>query len=151
MVRALRSALLMLALVVAATLGAGRVAAGETPVPHPAKAQGEKCVADTDVMRRNHMHMLKHQRGETVHGGVRTPQFSLNGCISCHVVNGSDGKPVSYEDPKHFCRSCHTYAAVAPDCFECHASRPPPPVKSSAAGQDKDVAALTKYLGEVKP
>ena len=49
---------------------------GRTPVPHPPKAQGGHCVADTEFMRRNHMKMLYHQRNETVHLGVRGEPYS---------------------------------------------------------------------------
>jgi predicted CXXCH cytochrome family protein len=103
----------------------GAEASGPGPVPLPAvpKAQGERCVADTDFMRRNHMTVLKHQRDDTVHLGLRREQFSLEHCLSCHAVAGADGAPVAYTDARHFCRSCHDYAAVTIDCFECHASR----------------------------
>jgi len=94
------------------------------PLPVIAQGLGESCVEDTDFMRRNHMNMLKHQRDETMHNGIRTKQYSLKECISCHVVNGPDAKPVTVSDPQHFCRSCHDYAAVHIDCFQCHASRP---------------------------
>jgi len=124
--------------------------AGRTPVPQPAKpAAAEKCVADTDFMRRNHMKMLLHQRDETVHEGVRTKQFSLANCVSCHAVKGADGKPVAYSDPKHFCRTCHSYAAVRVDCFECHASRPDEKAKAAAAA-DPALAALSAHLAEMK-
>ena len=93
-------------------------------LPHPPKARGEHCVADTDYMRRYHMMMLKHQRDETVHEGVRGGKYSIGGCVGCHAVKGEDGKPVSYDSPQHFCRSCHDYAAVSIDCFECHSSKP---------------------------
>lgn len=134
-------------------------------VPHPPKGKGEHCVAPTPFMRRNHMSMLLHHRTVVVHEGIRTEQYDLNRCISCHVVNGADGKPVSYSNPKHFCRSCHDYAAVSIDCFECHASRPGEPNKSATiigsgkfATADphhgdphgKEIADLTKYLGGTK-
>jgi predicted CXXCH cytochrome family protein len=98
--------------------------AGRVPYPSIARGQGEKCVADTDFMRRNHMTMLKHQRDETMLKGVRTKQYSLKECVSCHAVDGPDATPVTVSSPKHFCRSCHDYVAVKIDCFECHASRP---------------------------
>jgi len=56
--------------------------------------------------------------------GIRSKQHSLKECVSCHAVEGPDAMAVSFESEKHFCRSCHDYAAVAIDCFECHASRP---------------------------
>ena len=86
--------------------------------------QGESCVKDTDFMRRNHMELLKHQRDETTLRGVRSEQLSLKECLSCHAVYGPDAVAVTVADPGHFCRSCHDYAAVSIDCFQCHASRP---------------------------
>ena len=118
--------------------------------PKPARGQGDKCVADTDWMRRNHMNVLMHQRDGTVHDGIRTSRFSLTGCVDCHAVKGADGKPVTIASRDHFCRTCHDYAAVRVDCFECHASRP----ESAGAavgsgnvpGRGHDGAALAQYL-----
>lgn len=132
----------------AAQTSTAAVGAQRTPIPAPAKGQGEACVAPTDWMRRYHMTVLTHQRDKTVHSGDRTGRFDLKGCIACHAVKGSDGQAVTVSDPKHFCRSCHDYAAVAVDCFSCHASRPPPaPQGRSQASSASDVAALQRYLG----
>ena len=70
---ALAAALLMgLALSVMTVPGAwAQDAVRVTLAPVPPKAQGGACVADKDVMRRDHMTMLKHQRDATVHEGVR--------------------------------------------------------------------------------
>lgn len=97
---------------------------GNTLLPVIPMGQGDACVEDTDFMRRNHMELLKHQRDETVLEGVRSVQYSLKECLSCHVVYGPDSVPVTAASPNHFCRSCHDYAAVSIDCFQCHASRP---------------------------
>jgi len=86
--------------------------------------QGDNCVEDTDFMRRNHMDLLEHQRDETMKEGIRGKPYSLKECLSCHAVNGPDAMPVTVSSPQHFCRSCHDYAAVSIDCFQCHASRP---------------------------
>ena len=146
-------AAVLLAMSVMLAAGAGSAHAGP---PAVAKGRGDKCVAPTDWMRRNHMSVLKHQRDDTVHEGIRTTQFSLKGCIDCHAVKGSDGKAVAVSDPKHFCRTCHDYAAVRVDCFDCHASRPGEAGKSAgvipegaehadaAHAADKD--ALASYL-----
>ena len=99
-------------------------AAAGVPLPVIPMGQGDSCVEDTDYMRRNHMDMLKHQRKETVIKGVRNEQYSLKECINCHVVKGPDAIPLSAASPQHFCRTCHDYAAVSIDCFQCHASRP---------------------------
>ena len=139
-------------LTAAVLLLSGAANAGEPSwLPKPARGQGEKCVADTDWMRRNHMTVLMHQRDDTVHDGIRTKRFSLKGCIDCHAVNGADGKPVTVASPQHFCRTCHDYAAVRVDCFECHASRPEAKAAttgSSAPGRPSgtDAAMLAQYL-----
>ena len=122
-------------------------ASGRTPVPtiEPA-AKGEQCVAEPAFMRRNHMDLLKHQRDDTVLRGIRSagpPQaasspsgarreasgapayggarYSLKQCIACHasVKTGSVAKTET-----NFCVSCHSYAAVKIDCFECHTPKP---------------------------
>ena len=84
------------------------------------EAQG--CVEPTDEMRKNHMEYILHQRDETMHQGIRTKQHSLVECINCHVSDAPDAPRYSSEE--HFCNSCHTYAAVNVDCFQCHADRP---------------------------
>ena len=40
------------------------------------------------------------------------------------VLNDEQGNAITVAEPEHFCRSCHDYAAVTIDCFQCHASRP---------------------------
>lgn len=109
--------------------------AGRTPMPSIARGTGDACVAPTDWMRRFHMTALNHKRDDTVHDGIRTPKFSLKGCIDCHQVKGADGKAVTVADERHFCRSCHDYAAVKVDCFECHASRPDEAGKAADASR----------------
>jgi hypothetical protein len=91
------------------------------PVPVIEKARGEACVAEPAFMRLNHMDLLKHRRDETVHRGVRDPRSSLKGCIECHASSATGSVAAA---PTDFCASCHSYAAVKLDCFECHASKP---------------------------
>jgi hypothetical protein len=118
----LRAILLGAALLAAggASVAAENASGTRVPLPVIEKPAGERCVEDTAFMRRNHMGLLKHQRDRTVHEGIRTVRHSLNNCIECHAskktgrVTGNDG----------FCESCHRYAAVKLDCFECHADRP---------------------------
>ena len=97
---------------------------GSTLRPVIPMGQGDACVKDIDFMRRNHMELLKHQRDETMINGVRSEQYSLKECLSCHAVYGADALAVTVADSSHFCRSCHDFAAVNIDCFQCHASRP---------------------------
>ncbi len=108
----------------------GGVPAGRVQKPVIAQAQGEKCVEPTDFMRRNHMKVLMFRRDDTVHQGIRTPRHSLKGCVECHAGAQSGTVAGSKDD---FCQSCHAYAAVSIDCFECHATKP----KQAAAGARK--------------
>jgi len=94
-------------------------------VKEGSKAAGlSACVEPTEEMRRNHMEMIKHQRDETVHGGIRGTKHSLAGCIDCHVSTGPDGHPLPVNGERQFCNACHTYAAVDVNCFGCHAAVP---------------------------
>jgi hypothetical protein len=98
--------------------------ANGVPEPVIPAAKGDKCVADTAYMRRYHMKELMHQRDETVHQGIRTKRFSLKECIACHATTDDKGQAIPINAPGQFCYSCHEYAAVAIDCFQCHATRP---------------------------
>jgi predicted CXXCH cytochrome family protein len=104
-------------------LGSGLAGAGEGRTPKPvieAAASGAQCVADPADMRRNHMDLLKHQRDDTVRGGIRGGRYSLKGCIDCHASRKTASVA---RDETNFCVSCHNYAAVKIDCFECHTSQ----------------------------
>jgi hypothetical protein len=88
-------------------------------VPKPIikiEAEG-KCIAPADEMRLNHMDMLKHQRDKTLREGVRGAKVSLNACIECHASKKT-GSVIGHDD--NFCQSCHAYAAVKLDCWDCH-------------------------------
>jgi len=100
------------------------IALADVPGPNIPKANAEKCVEPTQEMRVNHMEYILHQRDDTVHEGIRTKQHSFKNCISCHAVYDENNQAVNFKDERHFCSSCHTYAAVKIDCFECHASTP---------------------------
>jgi hypothetical protein len=90
-----------------------------------AKPQGDKCVEDTEFMKRNHMNLILHQRDKTMHQGIRTTKYSLKNCIACHATPTKANPEVrSVLGEGHFCQSCHAYNAVKIDCFECHSSKP---------------------------
>jgi hypothetical protein len=124
---------LLLALCIGAAAAAGGAAA-RTPKPVIAPGKGETCIAATEIMRRDHMRMLKHQRDETVHAGVRGEvggkSATLQGCVECHAGKKTGSVAAAKED---FCVSCHAYAAVKIDCFECHATRPKAAAQAGAA------------------
>jgi hypothetical protein len=87
---------------------------------------GDDCVAPIEEMRRDHPKMLLHQRDRTLRQGLREPRFSLKKCVDCHASRETG----SVLGKDAFCSSCHTYAAVSLDCFECHT----PLRQSRAAG-----------------
>ena len=83
-----------------------------------------QCVEPTDYMRRYHMDVLMHQRDKTVINGIRTKKHSLIGCINCHTAQDEQGQHIPINAEGQFCESCHTYAAVQVDCFQCHRTTP---------------------------
>ena len=93
-------------------------AAGATPKLDIGK--GGQCVEDTQWMRKNHMHMLKHQRDEALRKGIRDEKISLKNCIECHA-SMKDDSVIARADS--FCVGCHKYEAVKLDCFECHSGK----------------------------
>ena len=99
----------------------GPRAHGTVPAPVIESARAGQCVEAPAFMRRNHMELLKHQRDDTLRGGIRTGKYSLKACIACHASQTSQSVTA---EPGNFCQSCHSYAAVKIDCFECHANKP---------------------------
>lgn len=114
-----RGGLALVLLLVSAAAGAG-----STLLPAIPQAEGEACVEPTEVMRREHMNFLVHQRDNTVYGGIRGAKHSLVGCIDCHVQTDAGGAAVPINAEGQFCQSCHGFAGVRMDCFGCHATVP---------------------------
>ena len=52
-----------------------------------------------------------------MHGGIRGAKYSLKACIDCHA--DAANRSVAQTET-NFCVSCHRYAAVKIDCFDCH-------------------------------
>ena len=90
----------------------------------PAATMGDSCVEPVDIMRRDHMDFLFHQRDRTVYQGEREAKHSLTGCLDCHTRKDSQGDYIPINAPGEFCQACHAFSSVKMDCFECHASRP---------------------------
>ncbi len=106
---------LFVSLLLCLCIPAAWAAASNTPKPDIGK--GGQCVKDPQWMRENHMHLLKHQRDETVRKGIRDEKISLKNCIECHASTRDDSV-IARDDS--FCVACHRYEAVKIDCFECH-------------------------------
>jgi hypothetical protein len=121
-----RRRLFAAALVVACALPLIDAAYGEDVSGHP-ENDDPGCVEPTEIMRRDHMEFILHQRDATVHLGIRTSKHSFKGCIDCHSTRDDDGALVRHDSEQHFCAGCHVYAAVRIDCFECHTDRPEKP------------------------
>ena len=90
-------------------------------IPEPeltAKAQEAKvCVEPKSYIRTQHMKLLDQWRDSVVRNGIRQYESSTGvvydislqtTCMECH------------SNKSKFCDQCHTYAAVAPFCWECH-------------------------------
>ena len=103
-------------LTVAGAADTGQRPAERVALPVIKIEQGEACVAPVEEMRRNHMAMLLEQRDRTLREGIRSTRFSLKNCVECHASR----KTGSVLGDEGFCSSCHAYASVKIDCFECH-------------------------------
>jgi len=105
-------------------------AAAGVDLPKLERGKGEKCVEETQFMRRNHMDLLKHHRDESMRRGIRTTKHSLKGCVECHASEKTGSVAASKDD---FCAACHSYASVKLDCWDCHATKPgKKPVRQAA-------------------
>jgi len=109
-------------------------AMAETPFPkiHEPTDESVKCIQPEDVMRREHMNYILHERDETMHEGIRGEPESLANCINCHVEPNDKGEIAGIDSDEHFCNACHQYAAVQIDCFQCHADRPQKYIKRNS-------------------
>jgi hypothetical protein len=106
-------------------------------LPKLEKGKGEKCVEETQLMRRNHMEFLKHHRDETMRKGIRTTKHSLKKCVECHASEKTGSVASAKGD---FCVACHSYASIKLDCWDCHATKPRSP-KTAAAPAGAEAAA----------
>jgi hypothetical protein len=92
------------------------------------------------------MKLLKHQRDDTMHGGIRSGKYSLKECVACHA--SQTNQSVNAE-AGNFCQSCHVYAAVKIDCFECHANKPD--VKAGLVSDSQKSTASQGLVAQVQP
>jgi len=110
----------LIAFLLALSCGFSASAAEGYRMPKLDYGKGGKCVAEPQWMRKNHMHVLLHQRDETVHKGIRGGKYSLADCVDCHASSKNNSVLGSNEN---FCQGCHAYAGVKIDCFECHSNK----------------------------
>ena len=108
-------------------------------------SEADKCIRPTEFMRRNHMDLLLHKRDATMRQGIRTKDASLQGCVDCHSKKDDKGTPIPVNAQGQFCSTCHEYAAVKLDCFECHRTTPDVPASTAAI---PDIAAHAQLLAQ---
>lgn len=126
--------------------------------PTVPKATGEPHPEGNEYMRKFHMELMKHDRDMTLRDGERDIDASLKECFDCHTVKDEEtGDPVTYEDERHFCRTCHDFVAVKVDCFMCHRSTPegfeePSPLHARLLDLTKpaDVAQVEHYIASIE-
>jgi len=114
-------------LILAMCLGLWGMASAEglfSPPDLPKAKAGSQCVDKPELMRKQHMQHILHQRNQTMRQGIRDSKNSLVECVNCHVTQNAKGEFPSIDDKQHFCAGCHQYASVKIDCFQCHASKP---------------------------
>ena len=105
---------------------------------------GDKCILSPSEMRRKHPDMLKHDRILTLRQGIRATadgkrlDGSLKQCINCHAIKDETNNYVRINNDQHFCVSCHKYAAVSIDCFQCHRDIPEGDGKFHALSSQKN-------------
>lgn len=116
-------------------------------IPH---GKGTSCVEPVDIMRKNHMVFLLHKRDQTMHEGIRTKKYSLKECINCHVQKNNSGQYISINAEGQFCQSCHSYASVHIDCFECHATKPDTDQTQTAEKIDKEKLGVDSLTGNLE-
>lgn len=107
----------------------------------------KECVEPADYMRQNHMQLLLQWRdakvrdGQTVYINSKGKAYdiSLEGtCLKCHndkpvsssvtsnVAKSNVSAPnaattnLTSDGSNEFCFSCHNYASVKPNCWNCH-------------------------------
>ena len=144
---------LILAILIALGL-TGPVHADEHELwPEVPKATGEPHPEGNEYWRKNHPTLLLHDRDLALREGDRDIQASIGTCFTCHAVKDeATGEPVSFEDPRNFCRVCHDFVAVQGDCFSCHRSTPADPkslaIRQMAGPDEPD--SIAAYLERLK-
>lgn len=116
------------------------------------RGKGEQCVEPTEIMRKQHMEFLFHDRDLTMRKGDRTIRHSLIDCIACHTQATAQGEAIPINSTGQFCAICHEAVGVAIDCFQCHATVPASASRFDAMGASlpESVHALMRQLAIVQ-
>jgi hypothetical protein len=89
-----------------------------------APADGKRCVAPVEVMRRSHMNLLHKWRDLQVRDGVRSQAGS--GGRAYDIALNRTCVDQCHHNKAEFCDRCHTYVGLkGPDCWNCHETKQP--------------------------
>ncbi|MCY4219566.1 MAG: Hdr-like menaquinol oxidoreductase cytochrome c subunit [Gammaproteobacteria bacterium] len=88
------------------------------------RGKGEQCIEPTEIMRKQHMQFLFHDRDLTMREGDRSIRHSLVDCVECHTQVNQQQKAIPINASGQFCAVCHEAVSVKIDCFSCHANIP---------------------------
>ena len=94
------------------------------------KSSGKTYHQSISMIRKMHPEFLNHKRDKTLRQGVRTEEYSLSGCVTCHASKKDQSNDYHAIDAsEQFCSDCHQKVAVTVDCFSCHRTTPAEGVK----------------------
>ncbi len=88
------------------------------------RGKGDQCIEPTEIMRKQHMQFLFHDRDLTMREGDRSIRHSLVDCVECHTQTNQKQEAIPIHASGQFCAVCHEAVSVKIDCFSCHASVP---------------------------
>jgi hypothetical protein len=106
-------------LAAAAYLATGAETRDASPAADSGTADSTGCIYPKEYMQTHHMQVLADWKEHAAHEGpdavMKAPdgrrfQKDLATCLGCHDNN------------RFFCFSCHNYANVKPNCWNCHIS-----------------------------
>jgi len=94
-------------------------AAPEIKLSEKAKAAKE-CVREKEFIKTEHMQLLNEWRDAVVREGRRTYNSPNGKSYNMSLSSGENSCLGCHENKAEFCDKCHTYASVAPYCWDCH-------------------------------
>ena len=117
-------------------------------MPEVPRGKGDMCVEPTEIMRKQHMDFLLHDRDLTMRQGNRDIKHSLNQCVECHAQTDAQGEFISINDSGQFCAVCHEFTSVKIDCFECHATKPDTPMSANRSEPETLADRIAEVLAQ---
>ena len=86
--------------------------------PNPVLPISEnQCIESKEYMKQYHMQLLQQWRDSAVRHDVTTFTASDN---KTYDISLTDTCLKCHSNKSEFCDTCHNYAGVSPNCWECH-------------------------------